>query len=77
MVDLIDRQALLKQFTPHTKEWSKVYLAPTIEAEPVVRCRDCKHYHDFDTHFDCNHVCGMDDVRPDDFCSYGERRENK
>lgn len=40
----------------------------------VVRCKDCKHYHDFETHFDCNHVCGMDYVQPNDFCSYGERR---
>ena len=40
----------------------------------VVRCKDCKHYHDFETHFDCNHVCGMDYVKPNDFCSYGERK---
>ena len=48
--------------------------APTINAVPVVRCRECKHHHDCDTHF-CD-ALGMD--CPDDsefFCSYGERKE--
>lgn len=46
----------------------------TIDAVPVVRCRECKHHHDCDTHF-CD-ALGMD--CPDDsefFCSYGERKE--
>ena len=46
---------------------------PTVNAVPVVRCRECKHHHDCDTHF-CD-ALGMD--CPDDsefFCSYGERR---
>ena len=43
----------------------------------VVRCADCKHYHDFETHYDCNHICGMDDVRPTDYCSYGERKDGE
>lgn len=45
----------------------------TIDAVPVVRCRECKHHHDCGTHF-CD-ALGMD--CPDDsefFCSYGERR---
>ena len=48
--------------------------APTINAVPVVRCRECKHHHDCDTHF-CD-ALGMD--CPDDsefFCSYGEQKE--
>ena len=47
--------------------------APTVDAVPVVRCRECKHHHDCGTHF-CD-ALGMD--CPDDsefFCSYGERR---
>lgn len=47
---------------------------PDADAVVVVRCKDCKHYHDFETHFDCNHPCGMDYVRPDDFCSCGKQR---
>ena len=47
--------------------------APTVDAVPVVRCRECKYHHDCGTHF-CD-ALGMD--CPDDsefFCSYGERR---
>ena len=46
--------------------------APTVDAVPVIRCRECKHHHDCGTHF-CD-VLGMD--CPDDsefFCSYGEK----
>lgn len=48
--------------------------APTVDAIPVVRCRECKHHHDCGTHF-CD-ALGMD--CPDDsefFCAYGERKE--
>lgn len=48
--------------------------APTVDAVPVVRCRECKHHHDCGTHF-CD-ALGMD--CPDDsefFCKYGERKE--
>ena len=47
--------------------------APTIDAIPVVRCRECKYHHDCGTHF-CD-ALGMD--CPDDsefFCSYGKRK---
>lgn len=47
---------------------------PTVDAVPVVRCKDCKHHHDCEIHF-CD-ALGMD--CPDDsefFCSYGERKE--
>ena len=52
--------------------------APTVDAVPVVRCKDCKH-------FDENNACychAADEngtpifVREHDFCSYGERRDS-
>ena len=52
--------------------------APTIDAEPVVRCKDCVNYCGFEH---CkNGICDVDSVSkravyPDDFCSYGERRK--
>ena len=42
----------------------------------IVRCIDCKYYHDFETHFDCRNIDGLSYVRPFDFCSYGERKNN-
>lgn len=44
--------------------------APTIDAVPVVRCRECK-YRD-GTPGQPNILCGQ--MHEDDFCSYGERK---
>lgn len=44
--------------------------ALTIDAVPVVRCKDCKHL--FGTL--CT-VCGLLSRKPEDFCSYGERKD--
>lgn len=51
---------------------------PTVDAEVVVRCKDCKHY----DRGECYHprhehhlqsICQEDD----DFCSYGERKDGE
>ena len=59
--------------------WNKIDGAPTIDAVPVVRCKDCKHawVHP------CGYVYCHRDGRNayemtfnlDSFCSYGERKE--
>ena len=49
---------------------------PTIDAVPVVRCRDCKHCDPENYH--CDHPMGTAAPlrrKPDDFCSYGERKK--
>lgn len=46
--------------------------APTVDAVEVVRCKDCEHYCD-GTWCDINEAYFEDD----DFCSYGERKENR
>ena len=61
--------------------------APTIDAVPVVRCKDCKHYKNHGRTSIGNIKCGWcyrslrhneeHRMLPDDFCSYGERREEK
>lgn len=52
---------------------------PTVEAEPVVRCKDCKHG-DYDSKPDGVMVClrTKDGFwwKETDFCSYGERKDN-
>ena len=53
--------------------------APTIDAVPVVRCKDCIYYETGKDYLPyCNHVDGgiADYPRADDFCSYGERRSD-
>lgn len=59
-----------------------VNAAPTVDAVPVVRCKDCKWFADNNggEWYGCKmfHVVRItpeDAPKPDDFCSYGERRE--
>ena len=53
---------------------------PTVDAVEVVRCKDCKHYDK--THLGngdrrmCTKFLGLTIPKPDDFCSYGERKDN-
>ena len=42
----------------------------TVDAVPVVRCRECKHY---DGKWMCK-ISGVPSRKPNDFCSYGERK---
>ena len=52
---------------------------PTIDAVPVVRCKDCKHYVDRkEIHKKCCyvHLLTPHPMPEDGFCSYGERRKD-
>ena len=58
--------------------WNKIDQAPTIDAVPVVRCRDCK-FGDWDSEPDDAMVCMRTKDgfwrSGNDFCSFGERKE--
>ena len=51
---------------------------PAADVAPVVRCKDCKHYDlgvCLKIYSDGNmHTEAWQSRRPEDFCSYGERR---
>lgn len=52
--------------------------APAVDAVEVVRCRECKHCDQENHH--CDHHMGTAAPlrrKPDDFCSYGERKSNE
>lgn len=50
-----------------------VFDAPTIEPEPqIVRCKDCKYYHDSDGCF-----FSTAEIGETDFCSWAERRTDE
>ena len=50
--------------------------APTIDAVPVVRFLECKWWHEDDDVGHCDNPDGLDNyAKPEDFCSYGERKE--
>lgn len=51
---------------------------PTVDAVPVVRCRDCKHHH-YEKHFDkripyCDRINYGYGWQDNDYCSRGERK---
>jgi hypothetical protein len=49
--------------------------APAVDAVEVVRCKECKHCDPENHH--CDHFVGTMIYfprKPDDFCSYGERK---
>ena len=52
--------------------------AEPVDAEPVVRCKDCMHFNPYigeEHKGDCMELIGLEScVYEDDYCSYGERR---
>ena len=82
---LIDANALIAEYDRlHIGEPGKarklIADAPTVDAVPVVRCRDCKWYqirrwNDTKPEYDCRKTHALLDVSPEDFCSYGERKD--
>ena len=58
---------------------SLIMNTPTVDAVPVVRCKDCKHYKYRMCELIGNIMDGyyhgtFDIKRPDDFCSYGVKK---
>lgn len=54
---------------------------PTVDAEVVVRCKGCKHYDMgvcLKIYWDGNaHPEAWQSRKPEDFCSYGERKDDE
>lgn len=89
MAEYIEREAFVKYIRSREgnfiddmgKGWSNGMDAaasmcekfPAADVAPVVRCKECKHYQK-DMLFG-NAYCDGRQIKPDDFCSYGERRD--
>lgn len=98
-VRLIDANALMKNIgkipqlrgITYGRMKNAVEETPTIDAVPVVRCRECKHFvkYDDDYHdvYHCDGYCekiayimdgyyhGAENRNADDFCSLGEKMD--
>ena len=82
---LIDADALMEKANSDGAygyvDAKQISEAPTVDAVPVVRCAKCEHWVKND---DGQCVCALFDIansygepvvtKPDDFCSYGERK---
>lgn len=84
---LIDADAFLERMSRTDRFFGVVFDindAPTVDAVPVVRCRECKHCRNLPNGLcylytePCDNERGYKGeavcVEPDDFCSCGERR---
>lgn len=83
-VQITDDLKWLVNFAAHSKIQRLIADTPTVDAVPVVRCRDCKHFREYIT---VGTVCtkyvkslggrevGLRATGKDDFCSYGERKD--
>ena len=82
---LIDADALMDEVNSDGAygyvDAKQISESPTVDAVPVVRCAKCEHWVKND---DGQCVCALFDIansygepvvtKPDDFCSYGERK---
>lgn len=79
--EYIERGALLRKAKKDAPSFYKIVMIlthsiPAADVVAVVRCKDCVHYQNGA----CNHFgyyTYAPDVDEDDFCSYGERKEQK
>ena len=76
---LIDADAFIEKMKRTSRYFDVVFDVeemPTVDAVEVVRCLECKHCDPENYH--CDHPMGTAAPlrrKPDDFCSYGERKE--
>ena len=49
-------------------------IAPTIDAIPVVRCKDCKYFEDCETYCLCTNPEKGWHTKEDNYCESGERK---
>lgn len=76
---LIDAEAFLEKMKRTSRYFDVVFDVeemPTVDAVEVVRCCECKWWHEDDDVGYCDNPDGLDNyAKPDEFCSYGERKE--
>lgn len=56
-----------------------VHMQPTIDAMPVVRCKECKYYENprLKVFENCCRKDLLTPMKPNDYCSYGEKMESE
>lgn len=87
MAEYINRKALLKKAWDADTRIGYVQVVdvgdildmPVADVVPVVRCKDCKYLANATVNSNGFLICRVNDmeIAPDDFCSYGERKEGK
>ena len=80
---LIDADALVEAMTKFSDATGEdvthgifyTHIAPTIDAVPVIRCKDCKHYYALnEVRGNCSEYNFIEKISLD-YCSWAERKE--
>lgn len=74
---LIDADALLQKKWDWCDAEDAIKDAPTVDAIPVVRCGECRYWDDDGRCNPPKNGLIREYTEPDDFCSYGERRDEE
>lgn len=84
MPRLIDADALKAEFAGRPPDWystgtilRSIDSAPTIDAVPVVRCRECRHWSEHPEGYlgVCSFI-SRNFVMENGYCAWGERKED-
>lgn len=82
--DLISRQAVIDLIMENDPFWCEgmtrtifdgIDRLPSVDAVPVIRCRDCKFLRFTGTVWKCQNRLVMMLCEPNDYCSRAERKE--
>lgn len=74
LIDLDDSAHNHMCYNGEYEVWS-IDTEKTVEAEPVIRCKDCKFLRFTGTVWKCQNRLVMMLCEPNDYCSRGERKE--
>ncbi len=85
MADLIDRQAaiddayavIVDDAVYDVVQVETLEALPSVDAVEIIRCKDCKHYEEINQPYP-QLFCRKHsiDTLDDDYCSYGERKDD-
>ena len=77
----VDKGELIRALQYDRQQYEKGYADGKRDAEAdLVRCKECKHFKrlcEDSNVFMCLYTSGLNTTNPDNFCSYGERREGE
>ena len=73
----VDRDELIRALRYDREQYQKGFDDAREDAVVVTRCKDCEHLVNATVNGNGFLICDISDmeIAPDDFCSYGERRE--
>lgn len=76
-MEIIHNQGIAHPNAYHLTNYATLILreAPTVDAVPVVRCKDCKWLYDEMDDYCCRSHRGLVRICENSFCSYGERKD--